>query len=154
MAHYSYLSPDHSWVLVVEMGGDARWISRQLVSFSDGAARSVGPQSGSCVSAAWSPDGKWMYFNSDAGSKGYHIWRQAFPDGVPQQLTASLGEEEGIAMAPDGTSLVTSTASRSCSTESSENGQRKPVTIMSAIDYAPRSNRCCESVLRAVPTSG
>jgi Tol biopolymer transport system component len=49
-----------------------------------------------------------MYFNSDAGSKGYHIWRQAFPDGVPQQLTASLGDEEGIAMAPDGKSLVTS----------------------------------------------
>jgi hypothetical protein len=47
-------------------------------------------------------------FNSDTGSKGYHIWRQAFPDGVPQQLTASLGEEEGIAMAPDGRSLVTS----------------------------------------------
>jgi Tol biopolymer transport system component len=49
-----------------------------------------------------------MYFDSDAGSKGYHIWRQAFPDGVPQQLTASLGEEQGIAMALDGESLVTS----------------------------------------------
>jgi eukaryotic-like serine/threonine-protein kinase len=42
------------------------------------------------------------------GSKGYHIWCQAFPDGAPQQLTASLGEEQGIAMAPDGESLITS----------------------------------------------
>jgi len=108
MAHYSYLSPDHKWVLVAEMGNYARMIPCQLVSFSGGAARSVGPQSGSCDYAAWSPDGKWMYFDSDAGSKGYHIWRQAFPNGVPQQLTASLGEEEGIAMAPNGESLVTS----------------------------------------------
>ena len=108
MAHFSYLSPDHKWVLVAEMGGDKRMIPCQLVPFSGGAARSVGPQSGSCDYAAWSPDGKWMYFNSDAGSKGDHIWRQAFPDGVPQQLTASLGDEQGIAMAPDGRSLVTS----------------------------------------------
>ena len=107
MAHFSYLSPNHKWVLVAEMGGDSRMIQCQMVPFSGGAARFVGTN-GSCDYAAWSPDGKWMYFNSDAGSKGAHIWRQAFPDGVPQQLTASLGEEEGIAMAPDGRSLVTS----------------------------------------------
>jgi eukaryotic-like serine/threonine-protein kinase len=108
MAHLSYLSPDHKWVLVVEMGADGRWIPCQLVPFSGGAARSVGPQPGGCEYAAWSPDGKWMYFDSDAGGKGYHIWRQAFPDGVPQQLTTSLGDEKGIALAPDGRSLVTS----------------------------------------------
>jgi eukaryotic-like serine/threonine-protein kinase len=108
MAHSSYLSPDHKWVLVAEMGSSAKMIPCQLVAFSGGPARFVGPQSGSCDYAAWSPDGQWMYFNSNAGSKGYHIWRQAFPDGVLQQLTASLGEEEGIAMAPDGWSLVTS----------------------------------------------
>ncbi|HTZ97889.1 MAG TPA: protein kinase [Terriglobales bacterium] len=108
MARFSYLSPDHKWVLVAEMGNDERMIPCQLVPFSGGGARPVGPQSGSCHYAAWSPDGKWMYFNSDAGSKGYHIWRQAFPDGIPQQLTASLGEERGIAVAPDGGSLITS----------------------------------------------
>ena len=107
MAHYSYLSPDHKWVLVVEMGGDGRWISCQLVPFAGGAAKPVGPP-GACQYAAWSPDSKWMYFSSDAGSKGYHIWRQAFPDGAPQQLTSSFGDEQGIAMAPDGRSLVTS----------------------------------------------
>ena len=108
MAHASYLSPDHKWILVVEMGDDARMISCQLVSFSGGAPRPVGPQKGSCNYAAWSPDGKWMYFNSDAGSHGYHIWRQTFPDGAPQQLTAGPTEEQGLAMSPDGRSLFTS----------------------------------------------
>jgi eukaryotic-like serine/threonine-protein kinase len=107
MAHHSSLSPDRKWVLVVEMGKDKGMIQCQLVPFAGGAARSVGPPGG-CEYAAWSPDGKWMYLDSDSGSKGYHIWRQRFPDGVPRQVTASLGEEEGIAMASDGRSLITS----------------------------------------------
>jgi eukaryotic-like serine/threonine-protein kinase len=137
MAHFSYLSPDHKWVLVAEMGSDARMIPCQLVRFSGGAARSVGPQSGSCDYAAWSPDGKWMYFNSDAGFKGYHIWRQAFPDGVPQQLTASLGEEQGIAIAPDGRSLVTSvgTSERSVWVHDQE-GERQ--VSSQGYSYSPR----------------
>ncbi len=108
MAHESHLSPDHKWILVAEMGKDHAMIPCQLVPFSGGAVRSVGPQNGGCETAAWSPDGKWMYLNSDAGSHGYHIWRQAFPDGVPQQLTAGLTEEQGIAVSPDGRSLIVS----------------------------------------------
>jgi serine/threonine protein kinase len=108
MAHFSFLSPDAKWVLVAEMGSDRNMIRCQLVPFSGGAARSVGPENGACAAAAWSPDGKWMYINSDAGAHGYHIWRQAFPNGVPQQFTSGLTEEQGIAMAPDGRSLVTS----------------------------------------------
>lgn len=56
-----------------------------------------------------------MFLNSDAGSQGYHIWRQAFPDGVPQQLTVGLNEEYGLAIAPDGRSLVTSVGTFSSS---------------------------------------
>ena len=109
MAHNSFLSPDHKWVLVVEMGDDAPQMIRcQIVPFSGGTARFVGPPTGGCIDAAWSPDGKWMYFNTDAGSHGYHIWRQAFPDGLPQQLTTGLTEELGIAVTPDGSSLITS----------------------------------------------
>src|SRR5581483_2902032 len=109
MAHMSYLSPDRKWVLVVEMGPDHKMIPCQLVPFSGaGPPRPVGPKDGGCAGAAWSPDGKWMYLNSEAGSHGYHLWSQAFPDGVPQQLTASLAEEQGVAIAPDGRSLVTS----------------------------------------------
>src|SRR5262249_39778972 len=47
------------------------------------------------------------YFSANTGN-GYHIWRQRFPNGVPQQATFGVTEEEGIEMAPDGRSFVTS----------------------------------------------
>jgi len=108
MAHYSWISPDHQWVLVAEMklGG---WYPCRLVPFAGPqGSKSIGPQDGNCTAAAWSPDGKWMYFTSNAGGSGFHIWRQAFPDGQPEQITSGPTEEEGIAVAPDGQSLITS----------------------------------------------
>jgi Tol biopolymer transport system component len=48
-----------------------------------------------------------MYFSADAGD-GFHVWRQRFPDGRPEQLTSGPTEEEGLAVAPDGKSLITS----------------------------------------------
>src|SRR3990172_4300356 len=52
-------------------------------------------------------DGNWMYFSAHAGD-GFHIWRQRFPNGKLEQITSGPTEEEGIAMAADGRSLVTS----------------------------------------------
>ena len=43
-----------------------------------------------------------------ATTGGIHIWRQRFPDGAPEQVTSGPTEEEGIAMAGDGKSLITS----------------------------------------------
>jgi Tol biopolymer transport system component len=112
MAHYSYASPDRQSVLVVEMTG-AHAFARpcRLVPF-DGrsSGREVGPQ-GTCLSAAWSPDGQWMYFSAVVGGSS-HLWRQKFPDGAPEQITFGPIEEEGIALAPDGRSLVTSVGMR------------------------------------------
>jgi Tol biopolymer transport system component len=48
-----------------------------------------------------------MYLSVDA-KDGFHIWRQRFPRGRPEQLTFGPTEEEGIAVAPDGHSLLTS----------------------------------------------
>jgi eukaryotic-like serine/threonine-protein kinase len=107
MAHFSYLSPDGEWVLVAEMERDI-WVPCRLVPFKGGGARTVGPQNGGCKSAAWSPDGKWMYFTSVIAGRGSHIWRQSFPDGTPQQVTTGPTEQDGIAMAPDGRSFITS----------------------------------------------
>jgi DNA-binding winged helix-turn-helix (wHTH) protein/Tol biopolymer transport system component len=105
MAHYSYLSPDHQSVLIVEMGGDGSWQRCRLVPF-DGrtSGTAVGPD-GACLSAAWSPDGSWMYFSAQS-TTGLHLWRQRYPDGSAQQLTFGPSNESMVVAAPDGKSLV------------------------------------------------
>ncbi|HTS51142.1 MAG TPA: protein kinase [Bryobacteraceae bacterium] len=106
MAHYSYLSPDRKWVLLVEM--DPAWQPCRVVPFSGGSVgRQVGPPGAPCSSAAWSPDGKWMYLGVRVDGR-YHLWRQRFPDGKPEQITFGSTEEGGIAVEPDGRSLITS----------------------------------------------
>jgi eukaryotic-like serine/threonine-protein kinase len=112
MAHYSYASPDRKSVLVVEMDQTHAFHQPcRLVPF-DGSSegRQVGPR-GTCTSAAWSPDGKWMYFSATLG-RSSHLWRQKFSGGAPEQITFGPSEEEGIALAPDGHSLVTSVGTR------------------------------------------
>ena len=112
MAHYSYASPDLQSVLVVEMTGTHAFNQPcRLVPFDGSSAgRQVGPQ-GTCLAAAWSPNGQWMYFSAMVGGSS-HLWRQKFPDGAPEQITFGPMEEEGIALAPDGRSLVTAVGTR------------------------------------------
>jgi Tol biopolymer transport system component len=112
MAHRSYPSPDGAWVLIAEMARPV-WQQCRLVAMNGSARRHVGPE-GQCTYAGWSPDGKWMYFSSNS-SGSFHIWRQRFPDGTPEQLSFGPGEEEGIAVAPDGRSLLTSVGLRQSS---------------------------------------
>jgi eukaryotic-like serine/threonine-protein kinase len=111
MAHRSWVSPDRKWVIVSQMGGSG-WDPCRLVSFDERSqGRIIGPKNARCTYAAWSQDGKTMYFTADA-SDGYHVWRQTFPDGPPEQLTFGATSEEGIAFSPDGHSLITSAGIR------------------------------------------
>jgi len=48
-----------------------------------------------------------MYFSANTG-EGFHIWRQRYPDGSPEQVTFGAAEEQGISFAADGRSFVTS----------------------------------------------
>jgi dipeptidyl aminopeptidase/acylaminoacyl peptidase len=99
-------------VIIVEMDESHAFHQPcRLVPF-DGSSvgRQVGPQ-GTCTSAAWSPDGTWMYFGARVGGTA-HLWRQRFPNGAPEQITFGPTEEEGIALASDGRSLVTSVGTR------------------------------------------
>ena len=111
MAHRSALSPDRKWVLVAEMDNGG-WLPCRLLPF-DGSSPGtrVGPRGSGCTHVAWSPDGTWMYFSSDVGGR-FHIWRRRFPNGDLEQVTSGATEEEGIAMMPDGGSLITSVGSR------------------------------------------
>jgi serine/threonine protein kinase/sugar lactone lactonase YvrE len=110
MAHRSAVSPDGAWALVAEMDSPV-WRPCRLVPIDgQSVGRRVGPD-GQCTSAAWSPDGQWMYFSSNS-TGAFHLWRQRFPNGAPQQLTHGPTEEEGIAPDPDGRSVVTSVGTR------------------------------------------
>ncbi len=111
MVHRSWVSPDGKWVLVSEMD-NVGWLPCRVLPF-DGSTSGepVGPKKARCTYAGWSPDGRMMYFSADAGD-GYHIWRQHFPHGEPEQMTFGPTEEEGIAVSPDGRSLVTSAGIR------------------------------------------
>ncbi|MGB8478433.1 MAG: winged helix-turn-helix domain-containing protein [Acidobacteriaceae bacterium] len=107
MAHFSFPSPDHKWILVVEMNQYGGWAPCRLVSLeSPFQTKSVGP-AGACTAAGWSPDGSWMYFT--AFVRGHsHLWRQHFPDGSPGQIAFGPTDEQGLAVDPSGESLITS----------------------------------------------
>jgi len=107
MAHRSFLSPDGRWVIAAEM--DSRsWLPCRLTPFDrTSTGKPVGPPMSQCTDAGWSPDGRWMYFTA-ATAGGVHIWRQRFPDGTAEQLTFGVTEEDGVHVAPDGRSFVTS----------------------------------------------
>jgi eukaryotic-like serine/threonine-protein kinase len=108
MVHHSYLSPDGRWVLMVVMDTRGELMPCQVAPFDgSGTTLVVGPPHSTCTSGAWSPDGRWIYVSSNQGGR-FHIWRQKFPNGPLEQVTSGTTEEEGIAMSPDGESLLTS----------------------------------------------
>jgi eukaryotic-like serine/threonine-protein kinase len=114
MAHRSWLSPDGKWVLVSEMDSVGWQPCRVLPFDGSSVGEMAGPKVARCTYAGWSPDGRWMYFSADAGN-GFHIWRQPFPHGPPEQMTFGPTEEEGITVEPDGRSLMTSAGIRQSS---------------------------------------
>jgi eukaryotic-like serine/threonine-protein kinase len=111
MAHHSYLSPDGRQVLIVEMDSREAILPCRLVPFQGtNEVKVVGPRNGSCLAGGWSPDGQWIYLT--AKTDDFHVWRQRVPDGEPEQLTFGPTSQEGIAMAPDGKSLITSVGTK------------------------------------------
>jgi Tol biopolymer transport system component/predicted Ser/Thr protein kinase len=150
MAHRTYPSPDRNLALVVEMDRGA-WLPCRLVPM-DGSSpgRQVGPPDAGCTFAAWSPDGKWMYLNSNSGGV-FHIWRQRFPDGRPEQITSGPTEEEGVAMAPDGRSFVTSMGLRQSSVWVHEAGGDRQVSLEGySYDpkFTPDGKKLCYRILK------
>jgi serine/threonine protein kinase len=111
MAHRSYLSPDSNSALVVEMD-NGEWIPCRVIPFrGNSAGKQIGPRGAPCTSAQWSPDGHWIYMSIHTG-ENFHIWRQRFPDGQPEQITSGPTEEEGITLDPNGGFFITSVGLR------------------------------------------
>jgi serine/threonine protein kinase len=89
MATRSEASPDGKWVLIAEMSPYGNWDQCRVVPMDGGSqGRQVGPRA-PCSFAAWSPDGQWIYLSSKAGG-AFHIWRQRFSGGEPQQFTSGI----------------------------------------------------------------
>lgn len=137
MAHYASASPDRRWVLVVEMDQSHTFRNPcRLVPFDGSSSgRAVGPN-GVCTSASWSPDGRWMYFAATVNGSS-HLWRQRFPDGTPEQITFGPTEEEGVAVAPDGRSVVTALGMRRSSIWIHDRDAERPL-VTEGYSYAPR----------------
>jgi len=154
MAHRSFPSPDGKSVLVVEMERGS-WLPCRLAPLNGAfRGRPVGPP-GRCTSAAWSPDGKWMYFSSSA-SGSFHIWRQRFPDGHPEQITAGPSEEEGIAVAADGRSFVTAVAQRQSVVSIHDASGVRQISLEGySYDpkFTPDGKRLCYRILRGGRTT-
>jgi DNA-binding winged helix-turn-helix (wHTH) protein/Tol biopolymer transport system component len=111
MVHRSWISPNGRWVLASEMD-HLGWLPCRVLPFEGSSnGEAVGAKRARCTYAGWSPDGRTMYFSEDGGD-GYHIWRQRFPGGTPEQMTFGPTQEEGIAVSPDGRMLVTSAGIR------------------------------------------
>lgn len=154
MAHRSYLSPDRKWVLLAEMDKDHYFLPCRLVPM-DGRSpgRHVGLLTGACTSAAWSPDGRWMFFTANPGGV-HHIWRQRYPDGQPEQITSGPTEEEGIAMAPDGHSFVTTVELQNTSLWIHDaSGERQISLEGNAISpkFTPDGKKLCYLIVREFP---
>lgn len=149
MAHRSYPSPDRKWALVAEM--DNGWLPCRLVPLNGASpGRPIGPPGAACTAAAWSPDGKWMYLTSSAGGY-FHIWRQPFPDGKPEQITYGPTEEEGIAMAPDGRSFITAIGQKQRPLMLHERGRDRQLSVEGYAFYpkfTPDGKRVVYRILR------
>ncbi|HEX4039390.1 MAG TPA: protein kinase [Acidobacteriaceae bacterium] len=106
MVHHSWPSPDGSRLLVVEMDNEGHMLPCRVVGMGTSApVEAVGPPAGLCLGGGWSVDGRYVYVT--AQTDDYHIWRQRVPDGKAEQLTFGPTSQVGLAMAPDGKSLVT-----------------------------------------------
>lgn len=157
MAHRTYPSPDGKSALIVEMD-HGLWLPCRLVPMNGSSqGRQVGPPGSACTSAAWSPDGRSMYLNSAAGG-AFHIWQQRFPDGQPVQFTSGPNVEEGIAMAPDGRSLVTSVGLEQSSVWIRDSRGDRQVSLEGYSwdpKFTPDGRKLCYRILHgAYPDSG
>ncbi len=142
MAHYSFASPNRKSSLVAEMKGSGDWGPCRLIFLdSRSQSRTVGPN-GACTSAAWSPDGSWMYFTAYVNGRS-HLWRQRFPNSQPEQITFGPTEEEGVAVEQDGRSVITSMGAHESAIWIHDAGGDRPLSsegeIMNDRPFSPPS---------------
>jgi serine/threonine-protein kinase len=73
--------------------------SRDSIRFAESAVVTSGAQI--IETATVSPDGQWLYYDSDRSGNS-DIWRQALSGGTPEQLTTDTASEFNPVVSPDG----------------------------------------------------
>ncbi|MEW5926882.1 MAG: tolB protein precursor protein [Gemmatimonadota bacterium] len=104
-------APDGSGVLVVSVAEDSALHLEQLALYplDGGAPRLIGPRMGRSRSPSWSPDGRWLVFESDEASFR-DLYRIGADGTSPRRLTDDkLGNFEP-AVSPDGASIAFSSS--------------------------------------------
>jgi Tol biopolymer transport system component len=95
-----------------------------------------------------------MYFNSNRGGRGNHIWRQRFPDGSPEQVTSGPTEEEGLALAADGRSFVTAVTLSNVSIWVHDASGDRPISLEgNSADpkFTPDGRKLCYRIVKQTP---
>ena len=113
MAHRSYVSPDRTRVLIVEMDDKGMWLPCRLLPIDGGASLVAGPSNGRCTDAAWSPDGRAVVgrpvMAEDVARNGFWaLYLIPLDGGAPRRLTGSKAPDIDMAPAfsPEGRSLA------------------------------------------------
>lgn len=95
-----------------------------------------------------------MYLTSSAGGS-FHIWRQRFPDGEPEQITMGPTEQEGVAMSADGHSFITSVGVTQSSIWIHDSGGERQVSLEGYNydpEFTPDGTSLCFRRSKGVPS--
>lgn len=103
------VSPDGKWVAFTVRDTDYeanRGKNDLWLASTDGAQlRRLTTDPAADTSAAWSPDGKWIYFSSSRGGSS-QVWRIAMAGGEAEQVTKLPTDVGGFKLFPDGKRMV------------------------------------------------
>lgn len=137
------VAPDGRSILVVSAAEDPESGQQErmrLVPLDGGTAREVGWASARARSPSWSPDGRWLVFESDRHSFR-DLFRATVGGGEPQRLTDNPQGNFEPEVSPDGTQLAF-VSSRDGDAEvyvmPSAGGPARRITAFHRDDWGPR----------------